>query len=452
MPMLPGAAIGWKWFSYQLQLPPNGPPAPEERWDQGSGRNRGRPTLIGDQFEAVESIGYQQYGLDLAIIPRRFRSCRYVQIRSRSPGCCTSVAWMADLGRFEEGDYMPDSGLLVVRDTAGGGWAEIDDAHPCGTIVRSGVGWLYAGAGDGPCVVRIEAHLAEPSAEGEWGDLVEVPFRSTTGAVGLTTITMGAGDEQVCLGTPGPYRVRVAHRRLPVSGELPESEDELEPTDLWQLDFWPVDVVEPPCWLRRMTAPVGPLTPGWTSLLPYDVNDIADMVRWNGGADGMSVDELRQWGLEHMRGERWLDDPPFLSNPRPGWPALGEISEQVGLAVPTARRAVLPLMVALGMLTFDGERYRRVDRPPLAQDVLRLSDDVVRFLKESQAVNQFTGFAADLVSVASWGGSVQTVVELAARTLASESDVQGALEYAARRKLLRVAGDPDGRIGLTAGG
>lgn len=349
---------------------------------------------------------------------------------------------------------MPDYGLLVVRDTVGGHWADdTDEAHPCGTIVRTGAGWLYAGAGDGPCVVRIQAHPAEPSSEEEWGDLVEIPYRSTTGAVGLTTITDGAAEEHVRLGAPGSYRVRVAHRTLPVSDELPEDEDEdeLGPTDLWQLDFWPVDVVEPPRWLRRMTAPVGQLNPGWSSLLPYDVNDVADMVRWNGGADGMSVDELRQWGLEHTRGERWLDDPPFLSDPRPGWPTLSEISAQVGLAVPTARRAVLPLMVALGMLAFDGERYRRVNRPPLAQDVLRLPDEVVRFLKAVQAVQQFTGYAADLVSVASWGGSEQTVAELAARTLADESDVLGALEYAERRKLLRVDRHPDGQISLTAG-
>jgi hypothetical protein len=360
---------------------------------------------------------------------------------------------VTDLGRFEEDDYMPDSGLLVVRDTAGGHWADdIDDAHPCGTIVRTGNGWLYASAGDGPCVVRIQAHPAEPSSDGDWDDLVEIPYRSGSGAVGLTTITMGAGEEQVRLGAPGPYRVRIAHRALPVSGELPASEDELEPTDLWQLDFWPVDAVEPPRWLRRRTAPVGQLTPGWNSLLPHDVNDVADMVRWNGGADGMSVDELRQWGLEHSRGERWLDDPPWLSDPRPGWPTLGEICAQVGRAVPTARREVLPLMVALGMLTFDGERYRRVDRPPLAQDVVRLPNQVVRFLEASQAVKQFTGFAADLVSVASWGGSEQTVAELAARTLADESDVTGALDYAERRKLLRVDRHPDGGIGLTVGG
>jgi hypothetical protein len=201
-----------------------------------------------------------------------------------------------------------------------------------------------------------------------------------------------------------------------------------------------------------MRAPVRPPTPAWTSLLPYDLTDIAGTVRWNGGADGMSVDELRRWGLDHSRGERWLDDPPWLSDPVPGRPTLGEISAQVGLAVPTTRRAVLPLMVALGMLTFDGERYRGVDRPPLAQDVLRLPDDVVRFLEESQAVHQFTGFAADLASIASWGGSEQTVAELAARTLAEESDVQGALQYAERRKLLRVDRHPDGRISLTAGG
>lgn len=256
----------------------------------------------------------------------------------------------------------------------------------------------------------------------------------------------------VRLGAPGSYRVRVAHRALPVSGELPVDEDDLEPTDLWQLDFWPVDVVEPPRWLRRRTAPVGQPTPGWSSLLPYDVNTVADIVRWSGGADGMSVDELRQWGLERRRGEGWLDDPPLGSDPRPGWPTLGEISAQVGLAVPTVRRAVLPLMVAVGMLTFDGVRYFGVDRPPLAQNVLRLPDGVVRFLEASQAFIQFTGLAADPVSVASWGGDEQTMADLAARTLADESDVRGALEYAERRKLLRVDRHLDGRLSITAGG
>lgn len=331
---------------------------------------------------------------------------------------------------------MPDSGLLVVLDTAGG--RSDGDAHPCGTIVRTGDGWLYASARDGPCVVRIQAHAERPTDdEGEWGDLVEIPCRSATGVVGLTTITMGVGEELVRLGDPGLYRVRVAHRALPVSGELPDDEDELEPTDLWQLDFWPVEIVEAPRWIRRLRPPVGRVEPGWRSLLPYDVCLVGDLVSWNGGADGMSVEDLREWGLAHGRTEQWLDEAPYASAPRPGWPELGEICAQVGVAEPASRREVLPLMVALGTLTFDGTKYTRVEHPPRAQDVLQLPADVVRLLEESQAINQFTGFAADLVSVVEWGGADLTLAELAERTLAGEADVEAALRYAVRRKLLQ---------------
>jgi DNA-binding IclR family transcriptional regulator len=55
---------------------------------------------------------------------------------------------------------------------------------------------------------------------------------------------------------------------------------------------------------------------------------------------------------------------PHPLEPTDLWPTLGEICAQIGQPVRTARREVLPLMVALGMLAFDGERYRRADRHP----------------------------------------------------------------------------------------
>ncbi|GAA1531302.1 hypothetical protein GCM10009741_36820 [Kribbella lupini] len=100
-------------------------------------------------------------------------------------------------------------------------------------------------------------------------------------------------------------------------------------------------------------------------------------------------------------------------------------------------------MVALGVLTSDGERFVGVERPPRAQDVVELPAQVVSSLEASQAVNQFTGYAADLVSVALWGGAEQAVAGLAARTLASEADVQAALAYAEGRGLLRVDRGPE---------
>jgi hypothetical protein len=357
------------------------------------------------------------------------------------------------VGRFEDDDYMPEDGLLVVRDSAGGFWDDEMsqvEAHPCGTIVRTGHGWLFASGGDGPCVVRIRAHTDRPDdGGGEWADLVEIPYRCLTGAIGLTSLSTGSGEVSVSVGEPGLYRVRVAHRPLPVSDELPEDEDSLVPTDLWELDFWPVDdPLDPPRWLRRMRPAVGPLRPGWTSLLSHEVSEIGDVVRWSRADRAMTVDDLTQWGLDHFRGAEWLDKPLYSMSPRPGYPTLAEIAAQVGVPEPTTRREVLPLMVALGVLTFDGGRYVGVERPARAQDVLDLPAQVVSFLEASQAVNQFTGYAADLVSVALWGGADQTAAELASRSLASETDVQAALGYAEGRGLLRVDRGADGQLFL----
>lgn len=69
-------------------------------------------------------------------------------------------------------------------------------------------------------------------------------------------------------------------------------------------------------------------------------------------------------------------------------------------------------------------------------------------LEASQVTGQFTGYAADLVSVALWGGTEQSVASLAARTLATEDDVRGALQYAEGRGLLRIDRQPDDQFFL----
>lgn len=355
---------------------------------------------------------------------------------------------MTVLGRFEDDYYLPEDGILVVRG-AGAGFGEdemsANDAHPCGTIVRTGQGWLYASAGDGPCVVRLQAHTDQPGDEDvdDWADLVEVPYRSLTGEVELASLTTGSGDKDLHLGEPGLYRLRVAHRPLPLTiGAAMEGDDEEENqsrTDLWQLDFWPVTgTVEPPRWVRRMSSAVRPANPGWTTLLHYQATEVADVVRWTSSGDGMTVDDLRRWGIDHCRGDDWLDQPLRRTNPRDDYPSLAEIAAQVGVPEPTSRREVLPLFVALGVLTFDGTRYLGVERPPMAQHVLEFPAKVVAFLEAYQANLQFTGYAADLVSVALWGGTEQCVASLAARTLASEDDVRGTLQYAEGRGLLRI--------------
>jgi hypothetical protein len=107
-------------------------------------------------------------------------------------------------------DYLPEDGILVVRDS-GTGFGEDEmsaiDAHPCGTIVRTGQGWLCASGGDGPCVVRLQVHADRPGDEDvdAWADLVEVPYRSLAGAVELALLMTGSGDEDLHLGEPGLY-------------------------------------------------------------------------------------------------------------------------------------------------------------------------------------------------------------------------------------------------------
>ncbi|MCS7478944.1 hypothetical protein ACFFQW_36430 [Umezawaea endophytica] len=162
---------------------------------------------------------------------------------------------------FEEACHYPEFGTLTIRDTNTG---EEDEGpfeqwglggQPCGTVARAGYGWLEGSAGDGPLVVRLESHDVEPPAESaDWLDVLETPYRSRTGVVGLTTVTCGPGGEDLRLGAVGDYRVRVAVKPLPASSDGPET--------LWALRFWPVAAPGPPRWLRRGRAAVGPGSTG----------------------------------------------------------------------------------------------------------------------------------------------------------------------------------------------
>ncbi|MGW6200836.1 DUF6042 family protein [Kribbella sp. NPDC055110] len=358
---------------------------------------------------------------------------------------------MGVLGRHER--YMPEDGILVVQDVRGGSWYDdltANDAHPVGTLGRSGRGWLYAAGGDGPCVVRLQLRDDRPADDDQWSDVFETPYLSPSGAVSLSGLTTGPGDEHLRLGEPGMYRIRAAHRPLPPTPEPPRDEDDLKPTDLWQFDFWPDrDPADPPRWLRRRRPPVRRADAGWTSLLGLDVPEVASVVEWTGAAEGMTVDDIISWGVDHYRGPDWLDKPFYIGPRGEGWPTLADIARQVGVPEPKVRRDLLPLYVALRILAFDGTRYVAIKDKPLAQDVLQLPDHVTAALELSQAVNQFTGYAADLVSVVFWGGAEQTVAALAERTVASEDDVRRTLRYAEDRKLLEVEQRGPDEVSLT---
>ncbi|MFF0341477.1 hypothetical protein [Kribbella sp. NPDC004875] len=351
---------------------------------------------------------------------------------------------MGVLGRTRDDNYMPEDGILVVRDVGAGAAGDeydgITAAHPIGTLGRSGRSWLYTAGGDGPAIVELRAWDGPPAVDAEdWTDVFEVPYESATGVVALSGLTTGPGADGLRLGDPGTYRVRAAYRQLPPAARPPVDEDDLQPEGVWQLDFWPAaESLDPPRWLRRRRAPVKKPDPGWRSLLGMQEMEVAEVVEWAGRSDGMTVDDINSWGAEHYRGPDWLSQTLGRDLSREGWPNRADIARMAGLPEPTTRRDLLPVYVALEILTFDGTRYVAVDDKRMAQDVLRLPADVAEWLKGSQAVNQFTSFAADLVSVVYWGGPEQTVAGLAERTLASEDDVRRTLQYAVDRKLLEV--------------
>ncbi|MEU4192088.1 hypothetical protein AB0E69_09330 [Kribbella sp. NPDC026611] len=351
---------------------------------------------------------------------------------------------MTVVGSARDGDYWPEFGTLVVRDPAGPE-DEYGDPSPIGTIARTGHGWLKAAAGDGPCEVLLQVHDGKPEGLA-WDALLELPFVSTSGQVVLTDLIGGADNGQLKLGEAGHHRVRIAHQPL----EVDEDDDE-SPVDRWQLDFWRVDEAEPPRWFHRERPAVFErVDPNWRHLVSFHAMDPIDCL-WSAQSDGdgATVAELAAWGVAHQRGDNWLDEQLHLSTHRGQMP-LADIAAQLQLPAPTTPRGLLPLFVALGYLLYDGERYRFAPEPPMPQDVLEIPADDLATLELAQSTTRYGSFAADLVSVAYWGGIRQTVSSLAERTIAGEADVEGALTYAVGRGWIRLDGPLSGEFVITA--
>ncbi|WP_436519674.1 hypothetical protein [Actinoplanes sp. HUAS TT8] len=157
---------------------------------------------------------------------------------------------MGVIADLEDDEYWPEFGSVVIRDA----WPDDPDSvgEPMfpllsedvellfGTVGRAGEGWLQLASGERCQRVRLEAHSGIPPQEsGDWLDVVETPYRSVSGRVGLTSTTGGPAMFGMVIGEPGFYRVRVCRRPAPDDG------------DVWVVRFWPSDPVEPPRWLVR---------------------------------------------------------------------------------------------------------------------------------------------------------------------------------------------------------
>ncbi|WP_229069016.1 hypothetical protein [Actinoplanes sp. DH11] len=179
---------------------------------------------------------------------------------------------MATVRAFDSDDYLPDYSLLVLQDPSVG-WPDEEPViphhrdrgdSPNGTFAGSGAGWITAEAPDlAAHVIRLELHDTEPAgAGGEFDDVLETPYRSSSGGISLAWVTDGPGDQvDLVLGDAEWFRVRIARRG-----------DESANRFHWLLRFWPEPLITPPVWVAR-----GRDTRNRPASLAQDVESI---VRW----------------------------------------------------------------------------------------------------------------------------------------------------------------------------
>jgi hypothetical protein len=179
----------------------------------------------------------------------------------------------------EDDEYLPEYGLLVIRDHYEPGRFDGPDdvvdgldaleesgtaEYPVGTVAGAGVAWLRARAASNQYHrVRLEAHDHAPADDADhWAQVMESPYFCRTGGVFLTMVTGSDADTVLPLGI-GLHRVRVCSRPADDEG------------DVWRLQFWPDPLMEPPRWLKR--------TPTGTDLRHQDLaGDLISVLLWTG--------------------------------------------------------------------------------------------------------------------------------------------------------------------------
>ncbi|TYB71262.1 hypothetical protein FXF51_02165 [Nonomuraea sp. PA05] len=340
-------------------------------------------------------------------------------------------------------DYWPEYGTIVVRDT----WGEETvaepelpllgehdlDAQPSGTIAKAGAGWLQASSRDGRHCVHLEAHDAPPPLDDGWDDVVETPYQARTGAVYLTSVMSSDlyVDIPLELGAPGLYRVRVACRHTPP--EIPGFE--ASEGDLWRMQFWPT-ALEPPRWLARSRPAVRSASTGWRTCLGLPGQEVLSAVRLAAATGEATEDRIaaayQPWSSGSGDWNSPIDD-------------LSRFAAQLGVLAPATRRDLLPLLVAAGVLITETAggvtRYRLAPDPPRAEEVLELPADEVAMIRQQDARQRHTSFAADLAALAVWspvGAVTATPEELADRLLATAEDIRDTIRYGVECALLRI--------------
>ncbi|QRP44751.1 hypothetical protein [Amycolatopsis sp. FDAARGOS 1241] len=322
---------------------------------------------------------------------------------------------MALLGFCEDDEYLPDHGTVVVRDVyredslpspANELLGELATTALSGTVATAGDGWLHGTTGDPYQAIRCEAHDGPPAVRPEdWEEIVETPFHSRSGAVGLGGLTGGTYGDELDLGAKGLFRARVC--RKPAAGG--------EEGDVWLIQFWPVPgIPEAPRWLKRTRAAVHRPDPGWQQVLGYHVIEVS----WFFTLAGMK------------RPDGWLDEPlPGNSQPP------DSVCAQLGIDPPRTRRDAIPLLVAAGLLADDGAGGFSAGTPRPATEVLDLPDILEARLKADALRTAYIWLASDLTSIAAWSNPAH-IEDLAALLAVPAETVEPLLEFAVSELLI----------------
>ncbi len=368
----------------------------------------------------------------------------------------------------EAGDYRPEYSLLVVVDPSVQ-WDHEDTEvpryrdrgdQPTGTFAGTGAGWVTAQApGLVDHVVGLESHDSPPPANhAEFDDVLEAPYRSSSGGLSLTTLTGGAGPADLELGDAQWYRVQIARRRAGTEDTSPYR---------WLLQFWPDPALEPPVWLARSQSAIGPGDNGWHSALPHRAMEVAAIAAntANRLAEPVTLQQVEAgYHAPPLYPAGWLDEPlwPHQSATGPVPPAalarqaeeqrrLDRIAAELGVPPVRRKRDVFPLMAAAGILVREGTDAYRAGRPARIDTVLSLPPDQAAAIRQRDRRSRYGAVAEDLEAVLRWTPRPTlstTAVELAERLRVSESELGDALAFAEEIGLLHALDEQPLRLRL----
>ncbi|MBM0276058.1 hypothetical protein [Micromonospora tarensis] len=368
----------------------------------------------------------------------------------------------------EADGYRPEYALLVLMDPAVEWGHEDPDVprfrdrgdRPTGTFAGTGAGWVTAQApGLDDHVVRVELHDGPPPADHEeYDDVLEAPYRSSSGGLSVTTLTGGVGPADLDLGDAEWFRVRVARRQADTESTSGYS---------WVLRFWADPVVEPPVWLARSQSAIGGPDNGWHSALPRWVTEVAGIATGMARRLGRPVTPQQVEDGFHsppLYPLGWLDEPLWprrsaTDHVSPGYRArdaqerrrLDETAEELGVPPVRRKRDVFPLLVAAGILAREGTDAYRVGQPARIDTVLSLPPDQVEAVRQRDMRSRYGAVAEDLEAVLRWTPRTPletTPAELAERLLVTEAELGEALAYAEETGLLHNEGGGPLRLWL----